>query len=50
MDIPPVKVHQRVPIILGSKEDVDECQKYYDKSEDPALKERCRKRLEGAIA
>lgn len=50
MDIPPVKVHQRVPIILGSKDDVDECQKYYDKSEDPALKERCRKRLEGVIA
>merc|ERR1719454_86358 len=26
MDIPPVAVHQRVPVILGSKEDVDECQ------------------------
>ena len=24
MDIPPVSVHQRVPIILGSKEDVEE--------------------------
>ena len=25
MDIPPVSVHQRVPIILGSKEDVEDC-------------------------
>ena len=24
MDIPPVNVHQRVPIVLGSKEDVEE--------------------------
>eukprot|EP00403_Amphidinium_massartii_P010412 CAMPEP_0178421046 /NCGR_PEP_ID=MMETSP0689_2-20121128/26448_1 /TAXON_ID=160604 /ORGANISM="Amphidinium massartii, Strain CS-259" /LENGTH=474 /DNA_ID=CAMNT_0020042551 /DNA_START=138 /DNA_END=1562 /DNA_ORIENTATION=- len=45
MDIPPVAVHQRVPIILGSKADVEECQKYYEKSDDPALKERCMKRL-----
>lgn len=45
MDIPPVKVHQRVPIILGSMEDVEECQKYYDESDDPELKARCLSRL-----
>merc|ERR1719356_264262 len=33
MDIPPVEVHQRVPIILGSTEDVEECQKYYFESD-----------------
>eukprot|EP00929_Paragymnodinium_shiwhaense_P067537 TRINITY_DN3397_c0_g1_i6.p1 TRINITY_DN3397_c0_g1~~TRINITY_DN3397_c0_g1_i6.p1 ORF type:complete len:490 (+),score=151.83 TRINITY_DN3397_c0_g1_i6:52-1470(+) len=50
MDIPPVKVHQRVPIILGSMDDVNECQKYYDKCDDPVLKARCAKRLEGVAA
>jgi len=50
MDIPPTAVHQRVPIVLGSKEDVEECQKYYDKCDDPALKERCMKRLQGVAA
>jgi len=50
MDIPPVSVHQRVPVILGSAEDVDECKKYYDKSDDPKLKERCERRLQGAAA
>lgn len=49
MDIPPVNVHQRVPVILGSTEDVDECFKYYSKSDDPALKERCENRLKGII-
>lgn len=29
LDIVPQSVHQRVPCILGSPEDVDECQKYY---------------------
>jgi len=47
MDIPPVAVHQRVPIILGSKLDVEECQKYYARESDPALKERCMNRLQG---
>jgi len=47
MDIPPVKVHQRVPIILGSVEDVEECQKYYNASDDPVLKARCENRLLG---
>jgi len=45
MDIPPVQVHQRVPIILGSKEDIEECKNYYEKSDDPVLKERCARRL-----
>mmetsp|Transcript_55148 Transcript_55148/g.129114 ORF Transcript_55148/g.129114 Transcript_55148/m.129114 type:complete len:487 (-) Transcript_55148:96-1556(-) len=47
MDIPPVAVHQRVPIILGSPEDIDECKKYYDKSDDESLKAKCKARLEG---
>ena len=62
MDIPPVSVHQRVPIILGSKDDVEdslvllegaqtraesaqECKKYYEKCDDPTLKERPYKTL-----
>merc|ERR1719328_542800 len=47
MDIPPVNVHQRVPVILGSPEDVDECYGFYDKSEDESLRERCENRLKG---
>jgi len=47
LDIPPTKVHQRVPVILGSPEDVDECQKYYFESNDPVLKARCEARLQG---
>jgi len=49
MDIPPVSVHQRVPIILGSKDDVEECKKYYEKCDDPKLKERCANRLKGLV-
>jgi len=44
MEIQPSKVHQRVPVILGSAEDVDECQKYWLKSTDAALRERESKR------
>lgn len=50
LDIPPVKVHQRVPVILGSTEDVEECQKYYFESNDPVLKARCESRLKGVPA
>jgi len=50
MDIPPSNVHQRVPVILGSPEDVDECFAYYDKSDDPSLRERCENRLKGPSA
>merc|ERR1712207_34316 len=38
MDIPPVEVHQRVPVILGSIEDVQECKGFFDKCDDPKLK------------
>lgn len=30
MDLIPENVHQRVPVILGSSDDVRECRKYYD--------------------
>jgi len=50
MDIPPVAVHQRVPVILGSTEDVQECKDYFDKCNDPKLKERCENRLKGVAA
>merc|ERR1711920_1132422 len=50
MEIPPTGVHQRVPVILGSTEDVEECQAYFDRCDDPALKERCERRLKGFAA
>lgn len=50
MDVPPVNVHQRVPIILGSPDDVDECFRYYDKSDDPELRARCDRRMSGGTA
>merc|ERR1711920_148681 len=50
MDIPPTNVHQRVPIIMGSPDDIDECYSYYDKSNDPKLIARCEARLKGASA
>jgi len=46
MDIPPTDVHQRVPCILGSRDDVLELRKYYQQSDDPELIARCEKRLE----
>lgn len=49
MDIPPVAVHQRVPVILGSLRDVEECQEYFDKCEDPALRQRCENRMKGIL-
>mmetsp|Transcript_1693 Transcript_1693/g.3100 ORF Transcript_1693/g.3100 Transcript_1693/m.3100 type:complete len:132 (+) Transcript_1693:2-397(+) len=50
MDIPPTAVHQRVPVILGSADDVDECYDYFDKYDDPELRARCENRLKGVIA
>lgn len=47
MDVPPADVHQRVPVILGSPEDVDECYGYYDRCGDPNLLLRCERRLRG---
>jgi hypothetical protein len=50
MDIPPVSVHQRVPCILGSRDDVLELRRYYVESQDPELIARCEARLKGASA
>jgi hypothetical protein len=48
MDIPPITVHQRVPCILGSREDVLEMRRYYVESQDPELIARCEARVKGA--
>ena len=45
MDIMPQSVHQRVPCILGSPEDVAEMRRYYEASNDPELIARCQSRL-----
>ena len=45
MEIRPRGVHQRVPCILGSRLDVEECRGYYMASTDPALIRRCLERL-----
>jgi fructose-1,6-bisphosphatase I len=45
MDLSPQSVHQRVPCILGSKEDVEEIRRYYEASDDPQLQARCEARL-----
>jgi Fructose-1-6-bisphosphatase, C-terminal domain len=49
-EIPPVSVHQRVPCILGSREDMLEMRRYYVESQDPELILRCEARLKGAQA
>lgn len=41
----PKTVHQRVPIVCGSKDDVLECRKYYQASTDKELAKRCLSRL-----
>mmetsp|Transcript_18796 Transcript_18796/g.56759 ORF Transcript_18796/g.56759 Transcript_18796/m.56759 type:complete len:161 (+) Transcript_18796:1085-1567(+) len=46
MDLIPQSVHQRVPVVLGSREDVLECRKFYDASGDPELRARCYSRLQ----
>lgn len=50
MDIPPTDVHQRVPCILGSRDDVLEMRRYYVESQDPELIARCKDRLRGTNA
>eukprot|EP00448_Togula_jolla_P000816 CAMPEP_0170602844 /NCGR_PEP_ID=MMETSP0224-20130122/18605_1 /TAXON_ID=285029 /ORGANISM="Togula jolla, Strain CCCM 725" /LENGTH=475 /DNA_ID=CAMNT_0010927705 /DNA_START=56 /DNA_END=1483 /DNA_ORIENTATION=+ len=50
MDIPPTGVHQRVPIILGSTDDVAECCKYYQKSDDKSLKKRENDRMDAVVS
>jgi fructose-1,6-bisphosphatase I len=47
MDLSPQSVHQRVPCILGSPEDVEELRRYYEASDDPELIARCEARLKG---
>ncbi|KAG7364314.1 chloroplast fructose-1,6-bisphosphatase [Nitzschia inconspicua] len=49
-EIPPVRVHQRVPCILGSRDDVLEMRRYYVESQDPELILRCEARLKGTRA
>ena len=48
MNIPPSSVHQRVPCILGSRDDVLEMRRYYVQSDDPELIARCKDRLTGS--
>jgi len=50
MDIPPTHVHQRVPVILGSPADVEECEGYFHRSTDIGLKARCEARVRGVVA
>ena len=45
MELRPKGVHQRVPCILGSRLDVEECRAYYNASTDPELIQRCLERL-----
>ena len=45
MDLIPQNVHQRVPCILGSRDDVLELRSHYDASDDPDLIARCDSRL-----
>jgi fructose-1,6-bisphosphatase I len=45
MDLRPKNVHQRVPCIMGSPEDVLECKKFYEASTDSELAARCLKRI-----
>lgn len=49
MEIRPRGVHQRVPCILGSREDVEELRSFYNASKDPDLIRRCIERLNSAI-
>lgn len=45
MNLEPKSVHQRVPCILGSPENVKELRRYYEASDDPELIARCEARL-----
>lgn len=47
LDIPPLTVHQRVPCILGSRDDVRELRRYYSSSDDAELIARCEARRKG---
>jgi len=45
MNIPPQGLHQRVPCILGSYDDVSELRRYYESCEDANLITRCNSRI-----
>jgi len=45
LDLKPKKVHQRVPFLAGSYDDVMEMRSFYDSSTDPELIKRCIARL-----
>jgi len=45
MDLLPKSVHQRVPLVLGSRDDVLECRSFYESLSDEALTKRCLSRL-----
>lgn len=44
MDLKPKSVHQRVPFLAGSADDVMEMKSFYDACDDPDIVERCLKR------
>jgi len=44
MDLIPKSVHQRVPSVLGSRDDVAELRRYYEASDDPEILARCEAR------
>jgi len=46
LDLVPQKVHQRVPFLAGSVDDVLEMKSHYDASADPEIIKRCLSRLE----
>eukprot|EP00281_Chroomonas_sp_CCMP1168_P023521 CAMPEP_0206229256 /NCGR_PEP_ID=MMETSP0047_2-20121206/9600_1 /ASSEMBLY_ACC=CAM_ASM_000192 /TAXON_ID=195065 /ORGANISM="Chroomonas mesostigmatica_cf, Strain CCMP1168" /LENGTH=441 /DNA_ID=CAMNT_0053652543 /DNA_START=35 /DNA_END=1360 /DNA_ORIENTATION=- len=48
LDLKPQKVHQRVPFLAGSADDVLEMKSFYDACEDPELIKRCLARLEAS--
>jgi len=46
LDLVPQKVHQRVPFLAGSKDDVLEMKSFYDACDDPEIIARCLARLQ----
>eukprot|EP00285_Hemiselmis_virescens_P004031 CAMPEP_0173414448 /NCGR_PEP_ID=MMETSP1356-20130122/84333_1 /TAXON_ID=77927 ORGANISM="Hemiselmis virescens, Strain PCC157" /NCGR_SAMPLE_ID=MMETSP1356 /ASSEMBLY_ACC=CAM_ASM_000847 /LENGTH=462 /DNA_ID=CAMNT_0014376631 /DNA_START=86 /DNA_END=1474 /DNA_ORIENTATION=- len=50
LDLPPQSVHQRVPFLAGSVDDVLEMKSYYDASEDASIIRRCLDRLDAKVS
>ena len=44
MDLKPKAVHQRVPFLAGSPDDVMEMKSFYDACDDPEIVKRCLER------